>query len=1305
MQHLTTKNFSLYLFYYTRRAWLTALLSLFGLLCVTMLVSADGQNIYQTDLISPDGSSAYGKQVVVLPNGNIVVADPNYSTPATPNVGAIYLYNGETFGLISNFTGSNAHDHVGSGINFIGGAAGITVLSNGNFIVSSPFWNNSRGAATWVNGTTGLSGIISEQNSLIGVNPSSDVIPFVGDLVGQRLFALDNGNYVVVSETWEYYRGAATWANGATGITGIISASNSLVGEMPNDYVGVDGIVLLSNGNYLVRSPFWNVSRGAVTWVNGATGIVGVVSASNSLVGSSMYDYVGYTPHIASEGIILLSNGNYVVASLYWNNGAVQDAGAVTWGSGSSGVTGLVSITNSLIGTRANDWVGHAGAAPAITPLSNGNYIVASPWWDSAAAADIGAVTWGNGVSGTNGIISAANSLIGSQENDRIGLFPGCYCNAVTPLSNGNYVVNSPLWSSGNANFVGAVTWGSGTGGTTGVVSAANSLVGEALFDRVGINGTVALPNGNYVVSSPDWGTNRGAATWGDGTSGVNGPVSAANSLVGSSTSDRVGWQVKVLGNGNYVVSSPYWTNTEPYLAQAGAVTWGNGLTGISGAVSLTNSLIGSSSDDRVGSVGSIGSPLNGVTPLSNGHYVVASSRWNNGPVADVGAITWVNGATGATGYVSTTNSLVGSSPNDQIGSPYADNPESGVVALSNGNYVVASPYWDNGAVMDAGAVTWLSGMGSAAGVVSTMNSLVGDNIFDFVGSHGVTALPNGNYVVRSRYWNNMNAGKVEVGAVTWGSGASGVQGIVSPTNSLVGSGDIDWVGAEALTILSNGDYLVYTPTWDNGANVDAGALSWGFGAFGTTGLISGQNSVLGTMNNQGNSMSFQAANNNLRLVIGRDLDQIVTIVELQPRLIVYRAGTGSGTITSDPPGIDCGTDCTELFDPNTLVTLTATPAPGSTFDGWSGACNGPVFCIVTMDEARTVTAHFTADVHLLSVSLAGTGGGTVTSDPPGINCGADCTEMYNHGIVVTLTATPAAGSIFDGWSGACTGLGACIVTMEAARSVTATFTASINTYLLTVILAGDGDGTVTSDPPGIDCGTDCTESYNAGTVVTLTATPAGGSTFAGWSGACAGTGSCVVTMSAARTVAATFVTSSSTYLLTVIQDGSGTGTVTSSPAGIHCGADCTESYDPGTVVTLSAIPAGGSFFAGWSGPCSGQGSCVVTMDAAKTVIATFTVQINTYLLTVSRTGDGTGLVTSNPIGINCGADCTESYTQGTLVTLSATSTLGSTFAGWSGACTGQGSCYVVMDGARNVTATFIQASVIKLYLPTMTRP
>lgn len=78
--------------------------------------------------------------------------------------------------------------------------------------------------------------------------------------------------------------------------------------------------------------------------------------------------------------------------------------------------------------------------------------------------------------------------------------------------------------------------------------------------------------------------------------------------------------------------------------------------------------------------------------------------------------------------------------------------------------------------------------------------------------------------------------------------------------------------------------------------------------------------------------------------------------------LSVAKAGTGSGTVTSSPAGISCGGDCSEAYAEDTAVSLTATPASGSTFGGWSGACTGSGACNLSMTANRSVTATFTAD-------------------------------------------------------------------------------------------------------------------------------------------------------------------------------------------------------------------------------------------------------------------------------------------------------------------------------------------------------
>ncbi len=155
--------------------------------------------------------------------------------------------------------------------------------------------------------------------------------------------------------------------------------------------------------------------------------------------------------------------------------------------------------------------------------------------------------------------------------------------------------------------------------------------------------------------------------------------------------------------------------------------------------------------------------------------------------------------------------------------------------------------------------------------------------------------------------------------------------------------------------------------------------------------------------------------------------------------LSVIRSGAGSGTVSSSPSGISCGTACSHAFTYGASVTLTATASAGSKFTGWSGACSGTAACKVTMSAAQSVTATF-ALTKTLTVKKTGNGSGTVASTTPGIKCGSTCSYAFVSGTKVTLTAKASSGSKFAGWSGPCSGTGVCKVTMNVARTVTATF-------------------------------------------------------------------------------------------------------------------------------------------------------------------------------------------------------------------------------------------------------------------------
>ena len=418
-----------------------------------------------------------------------------------------------------------------------GFGASIENLSTGNVIVRKSGYNP--GGASNVGAVYLYNGLTAELISTLTGSSAGDSVG------GAGIEALTgNGNFVIRSTTWNSGAvgdaGAVTWASGTLGVSGTVSISNSLIGTTVSDAVG-DEFIALTNGNYVVGMEDWNVlgaaaDVGAVTWGSGTTGVTGTVSDQNSLTGSFTGDSVN------AFGLFALTNGGYVVNSGIYRNGGLPNAGAVTWGSGTAGVTGTITAFNSLIGSSVNDNVGISGGGNGVVVLTNGNYVISTQSWDSPFTSDVGAVTWGNGATGVTGTISISNSLIGTRASTTIGN------NRVTALTNGNYVVRATVWEPDSAtpSDSGAVILCDGTVGRVGTINNVNSLIGTTNSDQVGNTGVTALTNGNYVVRSTLWnvlGGNAdvGAVTWGSGTLGVTGTVSPANSLIGSTTNDQVG--------------------------------------------------------------------------------------------------------------------------------------------------------------------------------------------------------------------------------------------------------------------------------------------------------------------------------------------------------------------------------------------------------------------------------------------------------------------------------------------------------------------------------------------------------------------------------------------------------------------------------------------------------------------------------------------------------------------------------------------------------------------------------------------
>jgi hypothetical protein len=327
----------------------------------------------------------------------------------------------------------------------------------------------------------------------------------------------------------------------------------------------------------------------------------------------------------------------------------------------------------------------------------------------------------------------------------------------------------------------------------------------------------------------------------------------------------------------------------------------------------------------------------------------------------------------------------------------------------------------------------------------------------------------------------------------------------------------------------------------------------------------------------------------------------------------------GPGTITSVPAGISCGTSCLRRVAKGTQLTLTATPAAGEVFYGWRGACANTIgSCVVSVSDYTAVAADFRSQ----SITATVVGNGTVSSMPAGIDCPGTCSKTLAADSLVVLTATPASDSEFVSWSGHCSGTGSCSVTLDQAKSVTATFRLK---PLVTVALAGNGHATPTSTPAGIDCGAACSARFPTDTIVSINAGVASDTELVNWSGECSNAWEphCVLRADGAKSVTLNLRLKPE---LTISRAGTGDGTITSVPTGIDCGSDCSEFIKTDELVLLTATPAANSTFAGWTGACSGtQLKCWVKMDVAKSAAATFTANSTGGSGSGSGSGNGKG--------------------------------------------------------------------------------
>jgi len=343
---------------------------------------------------------------------------------------------------------------------------------------------------------------------------------------------------------------------------------------------------------------------------------------------------------------------------------------------------------------------------------------------------------------------------------------------------------------------------------------------------------------------------------------------------------------------------------------------------------------------------------------------------------------------------------------------------------------------------------------------------------------------------------------------------------------------------------------------------------------------------------------------------------------------------------------------------------VSGSAAPTEETDCTDGSCAGDV---------RVTTA-------ILTVSTGGDGRGSVTISPSGLRCTTACSQSFERGAEITMTAAPEAGSVFSGWKGGAD----CSerpFTLARSRNCVAHFETEKRKLAITRV--GGGTSRVMSTPAGIDCGPNCTAMFTLGAVVQLAAPAGGDAVFMGWTGH----SDCAdgkVEMQDNRDCTANFAGADSN--LNVLVVGKGSGTVTSTPPGIDCEGSCSHSFQTDEGVELKAVPDEDSVFAGWSGdPDCDDGR--ITISDRTNCRAMFA--LKRFTLTVSQEGKGRGLVASDPAGIECGEHCTHEFDIHSTVELKAFPAHGAAFTSWGGdpdCADGE----VLLEGVRNCTANFV---------------
>jgi filamentous hemagglutinin family protein len=823
-----------------------------------------------TGITTSDFSSVYVDPYSI--SNKVLFTAPNYNGGTANGIGAVGAVGvGATVLDSSNsLVGSAAGDHVGSG--------GIINLGTHSY-VASPKWQNATGAVTFYTGTLPTGVISGATNSWVGES--------AGDQVGANMQVVEfraGSTGVMLNRRW----GAGTLTNGKGAITYITdfshgtvstlasSSGTTWVGTTTADGAGLSLLPFQSAGGIDYSTPTqivvsnrnWNANRGFAMLVSeGETSLPagGLISASNALVGATAGDLTGSTIDTFTGGAppILL------IRSPGWSGGF----GAMTFASLADG--GLqrdtVNPGNSLVGDSVGalgntaqlyvSLLGASSGASTLSGIDNGHALLVAPGYGGGkgAIANLGltvALPVGTLTSGTGTLGTSVSALMGVSTTDALGS-GGIY---QARSSTSKVLVFSPSWSLSTGAITLIDTSVTTSGGS---LSSANSLVGAAANDRVGQSGAsnlYELAGGQILFVTPTFGagtntSGKGALTVVSTLSALTGTVGTSGSnLLGSTADDfnglttqpydtSSGYNYTYYANAAYV-SLPNWTDSAASLASAGAlIRILPSMTG-NATISSANALVGTHTNDRVGTSGSLSLAGDGIT--------IYTSNYDSGK----GLLSFTGLGFAAKGAIDNqastgTVSLRGLAAGDLAGYQITS------LNVGGGKRVLLAPNYSSG----KGAIANLDiTAGVTGGTLGSGNALVGSSAGDRVGSGGAYSIQGGYYAVGSSSWSS------STGALTF-SDANGIfdLGVLGSGNSLIGAAPGDRVGALVYdyTQFGDGKLLLQSRYWGSGTTGSGkGALTLLQSPSMAKGVIDASNSLVGASNGDGNYSVVSYDNN-----------------------------------------------------------------------------------------------------------------------------------------------------------------------------------------------------------------------------------------------------------------------------------------------------------------------------------------------------------------------------------------------------------------------------------------------------------